>query len=146
MTEEKEPGLLTNLEERVSQLEARTTRLEQDILAAGLIRAELAERVTELESRLSQLEEELACNHVPVCLPSRHGPVPILPVNIADARKISVITPGQPPPIAFAIAICKKCGQSYIFINKLDEAEPFEGGPPPVLTVKPGEPVGGSDL
>jgi len=83
------------------------------------------------------IRDDRNCEHEPICLPSSKGPVPIFAVNIADARKIQVA--GAEPPIAFAICLCKKCGLPYVFINTLEEAAPFEGGPAPVPTVKPGE-------
>jgi hypothetical protein len=115
--------------------------------AEQLAIADLVRRVSELEEtvvNLSKRNPAQDCEHEPIYLPSSRGPVPILAVQIADARKMSVITPGAEPPIAFAIAMCQKCGMPYVFINTLEEAEPFEGGGAPIPLVRPGDPVGGT--
>lgn len=101
-------------------------------------------RIHALEEKLNAICRTLVCEHEPICLPSSRGPVPLFAINIADERVMSIIAPGQPPPIAFAIAICRKCGLPYVAINTLEEASPFEGGPAPIPLVKPGEPVGGT--
>jgi len=103
----------------------------------------MEKRLEELEGKVSRLQVKINCVHEPICLPSRHGPVPIFPVQIADERKMNVIAPGKRPPVVFAIALCCKCGLPYVHTNKLEEAAPFEGGDPPPTPVKPGEPVGG---
>ena len=76
------------------------------------------------------------------CLPSRKGPVPFYIVSIVDERKVNVISPGQPPPLALAVAMCRKCNMPYVAINRLEEAEPPTS--PPIPLVRPGEPVGGT--
>jgi len=131
-------------EERLSLLEQSVAMVQSDHKHLGQAWNEVDDRQNKLEERLAALEAKLNCEHEPICLPSSRGPVPILAVQIADARKMDIVAPGQPPPIAFAIAMCKKCGLPYVFINTLKETAPLEGGPSPVPLVKPGEPVGGT--
>lgn len=137
------------------ELNERVTKVESDHKHLGQGWNEVDDRQNQLEEKLTFLQQQFTtmqmamkeimgrnmCEHEPICLPSSKGPIPILHTEIADARKLDIIAPGQQPPIAFAIAMCKKCGAPYVFINTLEEAQPFEGGAAPVPMVKPGEPV-----
>jgi hypothetical protein len=139
--------LIADHKKAIENLKDRVRTLEE----GDVVPEEVWHRIRELEDRVERLDDALhgavagmACQHEPICLPSARGPMPFFVIQIADARQQTVLAPGQPPPIAFAICICKKCGLPYVAINKLEEAQPFEGGVAPVPMVKPGEPVGGT--
>ena len=88
--------------------------------------------IGKLEAKIAKLELQLKdlvvapCQHEEFRIDPRQ---PFYMMAIADERKMAIMTPGQPPPVVFALAICKHCWQTYPVINIVDEFEPAPAQP-----------------
>ena len=125
-----------HLEEDVSELKHDVGNLEQ----AMQVVTELVGQVSELQQQaatmqigMTEIMKRSLCKHEPFFLDPKAGPVYVFAV--ADARAITVS--GQPPPLVFALGICRKCWQTYLAVDELHKAEPAP--PRPIKLVKPGE-------
>lgn len=110
--------------------------VNKDLLTMKDKIASLEDQVSTLEVRIAEVGRKLTCNHEPFCVDGKN---PLNIIAIADARKVSVIAPGQEPPMVFALAICKHCWQPFPIINKLDEVPPHDPSLPKPKLARPGD-------